>query len=82
MNNMGILIEDINLVDDATATGGKANSEETLADFIANTMIPGKLTTLADLNKELAECGIEPITPEQIEIKGVFWGDDDYEQRV
>lgn len=31
---MEILIADIALQDDGTATGGKANADETLADFI------------------------------------------------
>lgn len=77
MNDMGILIEDINLTDDATAIGGKANDSETLADFLAETLNPGRLTTLADINKELKACGIEPITPEQIVIKCVHWYDDE-----
>lgn len=76
MNDMGVLIEDINLVDDATPTGGKTCSDETLADFLANWLVPGKLTTLADVNKQLIECGIEPITLDQIAIKEVYWGDD------
>lgn len=79
MNNMGILIEDINLVDDATPTGGKTCSDETLADFLANWLVPGKVTTLADINKQLVECGIEPITLDQVVIKFVHWYDEEEE---
>lgn len=79
MNDMGILIEDINLVDDATAIGGKSNSDETLADFIANNLVPGKMMTLKDINEDLVACGIEPITPEQIVIKFVHWYDEEEE---
>lgn len=81
MNNMGILIEDINLTDAPGWTGGKAWDGETLADFIAENLRPGKLTTLADINKDLEACGIEPITPEQIVVIGNHWEDDDYEER-
>lgn len=69
-----LVIEDINLVDDATATGGKANSDETLAQFIVSVSDEKHNKygiTLADLNKELKECGIEPITEDQIVIKRV-----------
>lgn len=77
MNDMGILIEDINLVDDATPTGGKTCSDETLADYIANNLVPGKMMTLADINKDLVECGIEPIMPDQVVIKFVHWYDEE-----
>lgn len=65
---MEILIADINLVDDATFTGGKSDDNETLADFI--NYDEGALT-LADINKDLVACGIEPITLDQLVITGV-----------
>ena len=69
---MEILIEDVMLVDSPKATGGSAFSGETLADFINEWQRPSNyVLTLADLNRELEECGIEPISEEQIIIKGV-----------
>ena len=65
-----LIIEDINLVDDATAHGGKANSDETLAEFIQDGAEPTSYS-LADINRELMACGIEPITLEQINIIGI-----------
>ena len=66
---MELIIEDINLVDDATNKGGVAFEGETLGDFIG-TDLDDDTFTLADINKHLVECGIEPITLEQIRIIG------------
>jgi hypothetical protein len=62
-----ILIADIILEDDATATGGVARIGETLADFID---LDEQALTLADINKDLIACGIKPITLDQIIISG------------
>lgn len=63
---MELIIEDINLVDDATPTGGKSREGETLGEFIKDS----ESLSLADINKELVACGIEPIGLEQIRIIG------------
>lgn len=65
---MEILIADINLVNDASYKGEKLEGNETLADFI--NYDEGALT-LADINKDLVACGIEPITLDQLVITGV-----------
>lgn len=74
-DDMSIVIEDVMLVDDATATGGKANASETLAQFIADVNVDtfngNDTTTLNEINKNLVECGIEPITLDQIVVKKV-----------
>ena len=74
-DDMSIVIEDVNLVDDATATGGKANASETLAQFIADVNVDTfngcDTTTLNDINEQLVACGIEPITLDQIVVKAV-----------
>lgn len=70
-----LIIEDVMLVDDSTATGGKANDSETLTQFVltgwAEIENGNDSITLKELNEELIHCGIEPITDEQIVIKGV-----------
>lgn len=72
---MALIIEDINLVDSATSTGGKSWSGETLGEFIEelerqNKYIGIKETlSLNKINTYLTECGIEPITLEQVVIK-------------
>lgn len=60
-------VEDIMLVDDASSVGGKSNSNETLAEFLAEAEHDGY--SMAEINEELKECGIEPITLDQIIIK-------------
>lgn len=66
-NNMEILIADVALQDDGTATGGKASADETLADFIE---YDEGAYTLADINKDLVACGLKPIQLEQLIITG------------
>lgn len=63
---MELIIEDINLVDDTTPTGGKSWEGETLGEFIKDS----ESLSLADINNELVTCGIEPIGLEQIRIIG------------
>lgn len=67
---MRIIIKDINLTDDATTTGGKANIDETLAEFITGAE-PDNYS-LAAINRELRACGIEPITLDQILVDKVL----------
>lgn len=84
---MEIVIEDINLVDDTKATGGKAFEGETLADFIEESAKENKIVDLTTINNELQECGIEPISSDQIVFKAtktegtpmlrVYYTDDD-----
>ena len=64
---MRLIIEDIMLVDSPSQAGGKAWEGETLGEFVSES----ESITLDKLNRELAECGIEPITLEQIAIIGV-----------
>lgn len=61
-------IENINLVDDPTPTGGKSFDGETLNDFVVETLDKNVSLriSLAEVNKKLQECGIEPINEEQI----------------
>ena len=66
---MNIIIEDINLVDDPSPTGGKTWEGETLAQFLNE--MPEGAVSLADINKALAECGMETITDDQIIVVGV-----------
>lgn len=66
---MELLIEDIMLVDDPTSEGGVAFDGETLSDFIRGGAT--EETSLTKINEELALCGIEPITLEQIKIIGI-----------
>lgn len=64
-----LIIENIKLEDDDTATGGVANPDETLADFLYGAE-PCSYS-LSDINQELKACGIKPITLEQINIVAV-----------
>lgn len=66
---MKIIIEDINLVDDASSKGGKANANETLAEFLGE--VEPESYSLKDINNELKACGIEPISLDQIIIKRI-----------
>lgn len=66
---MKIIIEDINLVDDASSKGGKANANETLAEFLGEA--EPESYSLKDINNELKACGIEPINLDQIIIKRI-----------
>ena len=50
-----------------------------ILSYIANNLVPGKVMTLADINKDLVECGIEPITLDQVVIKFVHWYDEEEE---
>ena len=57
----------IALYDDATPTGGKAHSDEHLDEFMESVM--GELpygSSLKKVNEALVECGIMPITEQQI----------------
>ena len=57
----------IALYDDATPTGGKAHSDEHLDEFMESEM--GLLpygSSLTKVNKALVECGIMPITEQQV----------------
>lgn len=65
---MRIIIKDINLTDDAT--GGKANIDVTLAEFITGAE-PDNYS-LAAINRELRACSIEPITLDQIWVDKVL----------
>lgn len=65
----GLIIEDIVLRDGPGDFGGKANTDETLADFLEY-VEDGKIS-IKELNKELKKCGIMPITLEDIKIIGV-----------
>lgn len=73
---MELIIEDINLVDSATSTAGKSWSGETLGEFIEELERQNKYIgieetlSLNKINNYLVECGIEPITLEQIIIIG------------
>ena len=66
---MNIIIEDINLVDDPSPTVGKTWEGETLAQFLNE--MPEGAVSLADINKALAECGMETITDDQVIVVGV-----------
>lgn len=66
---MELIIEDINLVDDATNTGGVAFEGERLSDLLSEDL-EHNTWSVADINKYLFKCGIEPITLEQIIIIG------------
>lgn len=72
---MNLIIEDINLVDSATSTGGKSWSGETLGEFVEELTRQNKYMgieetlSLNKINNYLAECGIEPITLDQVVIK-------------
>lgn len=63
-----ITIENINLVDDPTPTGGKSFDGETLDDFIKETLGDKDESTIGmkTVNSMLKDCGIEPITEDQI----------------
>lgn len=67
MNN--IIIKNITLQDGPGDFGGKANLDETLADFLD--FVEDGEVRLKDLNKYLKECGIAPIKLEDITIIGV-----------
>ena len=57
----------LELRDDATPTGGKAHSDEHLDEFMESVM--GELpygSSLKKVNEALVECGIMPITEQQI----------------
>ena len=57
----------IALYDDDTPTGGKAHSDEHLDEFMESTM--GELpfgSSLKKVNEALVECGIMPVTAQQI----------------
>lgn len=64
-----IIIKDINLQDGPGDFGGKANADETLADFL-DYVEDGEIS-IHDLNKKLKECGIAPITLNDIKIIGI-----------
>ena len=55
----------IALYDDATPTGGKAFCDECLDDFMASVSMPYG-TSLTKVNEALVECGIMPVTEQQI----------------
>lgn len=65
----GLIIEDIVLRDGPGDFGGKANADETLADFLE--YVEDGEISIKELNKELKKCGIMPITLEDIKIIGV-----------
>lgn len=65
---MEIMFDNINLTDKAGSTGGKSWNGETLAEFIKEDEMA---LTLADINRDLESCGIEPITLDQIVITGI-----------
>ena len=57
----------IALYDDATPTGGKSHSDEHLDEFMESVM--GELpygSSLEKVNKALVECGIMPVTEQQV----------------
>lgn len=64
-----LIIKDIKLEDDDTATGGIANSDEMLSDFLYGAE-PSSYS-LSDINQELKACGIKPITLDQIDIVSI-----------
>lgn len=64
-----MIIEDIELTDDETSTGGVAFNHERLSDFLED--IDNDTQSIADINKELVACGIKPITLEQIKVIGI-----------
>lgn len=64
-----MIIEDIMLVDDATSTGGTVFKGELLSQFVEEEC--DGLYDLVEINKALVECGIEPITLDQIRIIGI-----------
>lgn len=64
---MKIIIEDIPLKDNGSSYGGKSHANETLAEFIQDGAEPLSYR-LDHINGELAACGLEPITIEQIKI--------------
>lgn len=64
-----LVIKDIMLEDDETGSGGVAFNRERLSDFISD--LDKEILTLADINKALVECGIKPITLEQIVVIGI-----------
>lgn len=62
------IAERIALHDDATPYGGKAHSDEHLDEFMESVM--GELpygSSLKKVNEALVECGIMPISKEDIE---------------
>lgn len=64
-----IIIKDIELRDGPEDFGGKANADETLADFL-DYVEDGEIS-LHDLNKKLKDCGLMPITLKDIKIIGI-----------
>lgn len=69
-----LVMEDVNLVDDSTATGGTAFAGETLAEFILsmdNENGTPQVYDLNTINNLLEENGIEPISERQIMLKVV-----------
>lgn len=61
------IAKQIALYDDATPTGGKAYNDEHLDEFMESTM--GMLpfgSSLSKVNKTLVECGIMPVTEQQV----------------
>lgn len=59
------LARHIELFDDETPTGGKAFCDEMLDEFMESVGIPFG-TSLKKVNEGLVECGIEPVTKEQV----------------
>ena len=55
----------IALYDDATPTGGKAHCDEHLDEFMEEVQLPYG-SALSTVNKGLIECGIEPVTEQQV----------------
>ena len=71
---MELLINDIYLQDDDTSKGGLDHADETLKEFldsVGDTIGSTGELSFAEINKMLVECGIKPITLEQIEVVGV-----------
>lgn len=59
------IAKQIALYDDATPTGGKAHNDEHLDEFMAEVGLKYG-SSLSKVNKALVECGIMPVTEQQV----------------
>lgn len=59
------IAKQIALNDDATPTGGKAHNDEHLDEFMAEVGLKYG-SSLSEVNKALVECGIMPVTEQQV----------------
>jgi hypothetical protein len=59
------IAKQIALNDDATPTGGKAHNDERLDEFMAEVGLKYG-SSLSEVNKALVECGIMPVTEQQV----------------